>query len=83
MLIQVLISIILAIPMYYLIIKKRGTMTSLLVGFGGLIPLTLYVPLFFIETFDVQNLAIVMGGVCGIAFTGTLCCLEGKPIVCL
>jgi len=76
MLIQVLISIILAIPMYHLIIKKRGTMTSLLVGFGGLIPLTLYVPLFFIETFDVQNLAIIMGGVCGIAINGTLCCLE-------
>jgi len=76
LLIQSLTCSLLAIPVYHLVVKKRGTMTSFLAGFGGIIPFALYVPFFLIKTFDIRNLAVVTGAMWGTSMAATFRCLE-------
>jgi hypothetical protein len=65
-----------AIPVYLLVVKKRGSTTSFLAGFGAVIPFALYVPFLLIKSFDVQNLTVVTALMWGTTMASTLRCVE-------
>merc|ERR1719162_1219 len=43
---------------YNLIVRRRGTASSFLVGYGLIIPIVMTLPFYILEFFDIQNIAL-------------------------
>lgn len=54
-LIQSFIQCIFAVIIYYLIIQRRGSMEAYLIGWGGIVPASLYIPFHLLEALELQN----------------------------
>ena len=54
-LVFILLQVVAAIPIYYLIVKRRGTMTSFLFGYGVVIPMAFHVATLMVEYLDIHN----------------------------
>ena len=78
LMIQTLINKALGFLVYFLIVKKRGTLTSFLTGFGIIIPLVFYVPYLMVQMFDLRNIVVVTGSIWGTPIVTSLRCIEGK-----
>lgn len=60
-LLQTTTSAAFAVVTYYTIVKQRGSTSSYLIGYGVIIPASLWVPVALIEHFGIFNLAIMVG----------------------
>lgn len=63
-LVQSLIQILFACFIYKLIVQRRGTIESYLIGWGFVIPISLYIPYYLLDYLDIRNKAISLSSSC-------------------
>jgi len=63
-LVQSLIQILFACFIYKLIVQRRGTIESYLIGWGFVIPISLYIPYYLLDFLDIRNKAISLSSSC-------------------
>ena len=54
-LIQSVVQQLFAVVIYFGIVRKRGTLQSYLLGWGIIIPTSVYIPFFFLDYLDIRN----------------------------
>jgi hypothetical protein len=54
-LMQSVVQVVFAVVIHKLIVQQRGTMQSYLVGWGFVLPISLYLPFFFLELLDIRS----------------------------
>jgi hypothetical protein len=54
-LLQSVIQCVFAVVIYYLIIKRRGSMEAYLIGWGAIIPASVFIPFQLLEALELQN----------------------------
>lgn len=59
--VQAAVSSLCAVIVYEFIVKRRGSTSSYLVGFGFVIPVGIMVPFWFITSFGIMNIAVMIG----------------------
>jgi len=75
LLLQIAVSVILSIVMYYGILHSQSRAMSCLIAFGVVIPVALVIPFCWIEWWDIRSRALRMGLVC-LPSIMTFRCLE-------
>jgi len=55
MLMQTIIQCLLAVFIWYTIVQRQGTTEAYLIGWGVIVPFSLYLPFLLIETFQIQH----------------------------
>jgi len=60
-LLQTVIQIVFACVIYYGIVKRRGTIGSYFIGWGFIIPISLYLPFYLVDTLDLRNKMLCLG----------------------
>jgi hypothetical protein len=58
--IQSAVQILFACIIYKLIVQQRGTMQAYLVGWGVVLPLSIYLPFYFLDLFDIRNKVVTL-----------------------
>ena len=57
---QCFINILAAIAIYFLILKRQGSLDAYLVGYGLILPLLIYIPFQLVRAWDFHNIALMM-----------------------
>lgn len=76
LLIQLAVSILLAVIMYYGIIQQKSSANRILVGWGIVLPFTAVFPFWLVELLEVRHVAVRMGMIT-VPMISTLRCLQG------
>ena len=72
--IQSVIQCIFAVFIWYAIVKRRGTHEAYLIGWGIVVPISLYLPFYLLETFQSQNRVV------NLAMSSVMTCLFFRVI---
>lgn len=59
------LNVLLAVLVYVFVIKKSGTLTSYLFGYGFVLPSLMYAPFLVIKALDLRNMSMIVGSAAG------------------
>mmetsp|Transcript_55325 Transcript_55325/g.134369 ORF Transcript_55325/g.134369 Transcript_55325/m.134369 type:complete len:435 (+) Transcript_55325:129-1433(+) len=59
-LIQSIVQQLFAVVIYFGIVRNRGTVQSYLLGWGFIIPISIYMPFLFLDYFDIRNKVLAL-----------------------